>query len=100
MFMHIVKQQILWEDYFSRFGPITDFRFSKCKGGPQRIGQIFMLRSDRLENSVRMTAMARFVYNLRSNMYPNRLSLRDMSKKTDFFTGPPGPNVRKKSNLS
>ena len=32
--------------------------------GAQRIGKIFILRSDRLENSVKMTAMARFIYNL------------------------------------
>ena len=37
------------------------FSFLKMQGGPRRIGQIFILRSDRLENSVKMTAMARFI---------------------------------------
>ena len=56
-------------------------------GEPRRIGKMFILcRSDRLENSMKITAMARFIYNLYSNMYPN--CLRDMSKNQFFWTGP------------
>ena len=64
------------------------FPFLKMQGGPRRIGQIFILRSDGLENGVKMTAMARFTYNLWSNMYPNWLTLRDISKKPIFWLTP------------
>ena len=40
------------------------FFFLKIEGGLRRIRQIFILRSDRLENSIKMTVMARFIYNL------------------------------------
>ena len=33
-YSYMYYQQILSEAYFSRFGQIADFRFSKCKGGP------------------------------------------------------------------
>ena len=33
IFIHVMKQHIILEAYFSRFGPITDYRSSKCLGG-------------------------------------------------------------------
>ena len=56
--------------------------------------------SDRLEKSVRMTSMERFIYNLWSNMYPNWPTLRDVNKKTDFWDRPFGPRTNKTSYLS
>ena len=70
-----------FRDLFFKIWANNRFSFLKMQGGPRRIGKIFILRSDRLENSVKMTAMARFIYNLWSNMYPNWLTLRDISKK-------------------
>ena len=43
IFIHVMKQHIILEAYFSRFGPITDFRFSKCKGGPDELGKFSYL---------------------------------------------------------
>ena len=39
------------------------FLFLKMQEVPRRIGQIFILRSDRRENSIKITLMARFIYN-------------------------------------
>ena len=66
------------------------FLFLRMQGG-----QIFILKSARLENGIKMTAMARLVYDSRSNMYPNWLILRDISnvliKKTIFGLAPLAP---------
>ena len=67
MFIHIMKQQILlaglFRGLFFKFWANNRFSFLKMQEGPQRIGKIFILRSDRLENSIKMTAMGRFIYN-------------------------------------
>ena len=65
-----------------------------------QVRQILILTSDKLENSMRMTAMARFIFNLWSIMNPNWLTLRDTSKKQIFWTRPSGPRIKKTSNLS
>ena len=80
-----------FRDLFFKIWANNRFSFLKMQGGPRRIGKIFILRSDRLENSVKMTAMARFIYNLWSNMYPNWLTLRDISKKPIFWLAPLAP---------
>ena len=49
--------------------------------------------SDRLENNIETNAMVRFIYNLWSDMYPNRITLRDISEKLIFWTG---PHIKKK----
>ena len=80
-----------FNDSFFKIWAKNRFSFLKMQGGPRWIGEIFILRSARLENSVKMTATARFIYNLWSNMYPNWLTLRDIRKKTNFSIGPPWP---------
>ena len=37
------KATDIWEAYCSRFGPITDFRFSGCKGSPDELGKFSYL---------------------------------------------------------
>ena len=93
-----MRQQIRLEAYFQDLGQKQIF-ICQNERGAQRILQIFLLRSDRRENSSKMTAMPRFIDNLQSNVYPNWLTLRDISKKPIFWINPPGPRL-KTSNLS
>ena len=82
------KATDILRDLFFNIWANNGFSFLKMQGGPRRIWQIFILRSDRLENSVKRTAMARFICSLWSNMYPYWLTLRDTGKNR-FFDLPP-----------
>ena len=80
---------------FFRYLGQNRFSFLKMPWGPD-LGQVDW----EIVWKMKMTAMARFMYNLWSNMYPNWLTLKGINNKRFFWTGPPCPHIKKTSNLS